>query len=73
MLPLWQFLFVFLLSLNLQEVPANPENNGMFFTLLHKGEDQNILSFHEHFFPIMFLSEHPSLYWLQLILIGYNS
>jgi hypothetical protein len=56
MLSSWQLLVVFLLSLNLQEVLGNPEDNEMIFTLLHKGKAQNNrLSFPQNFcFPIIF-------------------
>ena len=43
MLSLWQFnLFMFLLSLNLEEVSCIPGDVAMTFTLLHKGEEQII-------------------------------
>ena len=55
MLSSWQFLVVFLLSLNLQEVLGNPEDNEMIFTLLHKGEEQNNkLSFLQNFFSLLY-------------------
>ena len=67
MLSSWQFLVVFLLSLNLQEVLGNPEDNEMIFALLHKGEEQNNkLSFLQNFFfPIIFFysdQDNPHLF-----------